>query len=264
MKRLFFYILTVAAVLTCLSCEKSEIQTFKAEDCSVSFRGIENSFSMRGWTEDYKDLYIPVRMLGIPVDYDREITLEIRDSIATAADYQVLSSVVKAGELKTDIVVRAKRLPDDVEQKVIVMSIIPNDYFRTGLPAYQKAIVKWTNSYARPVPDVWKNWYLYISTGYSKALHRILVAEYGDEIDFCVRRIGDVTPENGLIYKDPTWWSALNKRVREIVRDHDLANPENPYMHSEDYEDYPNSSTPVGQGKKPAVIPTIYSTLVSL
>ena len=264
MKRLYYHILTVAAVLTCLSCEKSEIQTFQVENCSVSFKGIENSFSMRGWTDEYKDLYIPVRMLGIPVDYDREITLDIRDSIATAADYQVISSVVKAGELKADVVVRAKRLPDDVEQKVIVMSIVPNEYFRAGLPAYQKAIVKWTNSYARPVPDVWKNWYLYISTGYSRNLHKILVAEYGDEIDFCVRRIGDVTPENGLIYKDPTWWSAMNKRVREIVRDHDLAHPEDPYMHSEDYEDYPNSSTPVGQGKKPAVIPTIYSTLVSL
>ena len=259
-----FLVLTVAAAVGCLSCEKSEIQTFKVEDCSVSFNGIENSFSLRGWTEEYKDLYIPVRMLGVPVEYDREITLDIRDSIAVAGDYQVLSSVVKAGELKTNIVVRAKRLPDDVEQKVIVMNIVPNEYFRAGLPAYQKAIVKWTNSYARPVPDVWKNWYLYISTGYSKALHKILVEEYGDEIDFCVRRKAEVTPENGLVYKDPTWWSALNKRVREIVRDHDLAHPDSPYMHSEDYEDYPTAATPVGQGKKPSVIPTIYSTLVSL
>lgn len=257
-------LIIVAAAVCCLSCTKSEIQTFQVENCSVSFKGIENSFSMRGWTEDYKDLYIPVRMLGVPVDYDREITLDIRDSIATAADYQVLSSVVKAGELKADIVVRAKRLPDDVEQKVIVMNILPNEFFRAGLPAYQRAIVKWTNSYARPVPDVWKNWYLYISTGYSKNLHKILVEEYGDEIDLCVRRKAEVTPENGLIYKDPTWWSALNKRVREIVRDHDLAHPEDPYMHSEDYEDYPNSATPVGQGKKPTVLPTIYSTLVSL
>ena len=247
-----------------MSCEKSEIQTFKVEDCSVSFRGLENSFSLRGWTEEFKDLHIPVRMLGVPADYDREITLDIRDSIAVAGDYQVLSSVVKAGELNADIVVRARKLPDDVEQKVIVMSIVPNEYFRVGLPAYQKAIVKWTNSYARPVPDVWKNWYLYISTGYSKALHKILVAEFGDEIDFCVRRKSEVTESNGLIYKDPTWWTAVNKRIRELVRDHDLANPDDPYMHSEDYEDYPNSSTPVGQGKKPSILPTIYSTLVSL
>ena len=259
------YILLITAVLASLaSCKKSEIQTFKVEDCSLSFSGIENSFSLRGWTEAYKDLHIPVRMLGVPVDYDREITLDIRDSIAVAGDYQVLSSVVKAGELDADIVVRVKALPDDVEQKVIVMSLVPNEHFRAGQPLYRKAIVKWTNSYARPVPAVWKNWYLYISTGYSKALHKILVEEYGDEIDFCVRSKGDVTPENGLIYKDPTWWSTLNKNVREIVRNHDLTNPDNPYMHSEDYEEYPNSTTPVGQGKKPAVIPTIYSTLVSL
>lgn len=263
MKR-YLPILT-AAVLSCLvSCEKSEIQTFKLEDCSLSFDGIENSFSLRGWTEEYKDLHIPVKLLGIPADYDREITLDIRDSIAVAGDYQVLSSVLKAGEMKTDIVVRVKALPDDVEQKVIVMSLVPNDYFRAGQPLYRTAIVKWTNSYARPVPAVWGNWYLYISTGYSKALHKILVEEYGDEIDFYVRRKADATPENGLIYKDPTWWSAMNKRVREIVRNHDLANPGNPYMHSEDYEDYPNANTPVGQGRKPSVIPTIYSTLVSL
>ena len=242
MKR--FLLLSVATLLCCLACKKSEIQTFKVEDCSVSFNGIENSFSLRGWTEEFKDLHVPVKVLGIPVDYDREITLDIRDSIATAADYQVLSSVVKAGELKTNIIVRAKALADDVEQKVIIMSIVPNDYFRVGEPNYQKAIVKWTNSYARPVPDVW--------------------TEYGDEIDFCVRRLSESTPENGLIYKDPTWWSALNKRVRELVRDHDLLHPDDPYMHSEDYEDYPNASTPVGQGKKPAVIPTIYSTLVSI
>ena len=73
-----------------------------------------------------------------------------------------------------------------------------------------------------------------------------------------------MTAENGLIYKDPTWWSALNKRVRELVRDHDTAHPDAPYMHSEDYEDYPKADTPVGQGVKPSVIPTIYSTLISL
>ncbi|MBQ9462244.1 MAG: DUF4843 domain-containing protein [Bacteroidales bacterium] len=262
MKR--FVIIVAAAALCCLSCKKSEIQTFKLEDCSVSFDGIENSFSLRNLTEEYKDLYIPVNMLGIPADYDREITLDIRDSIAVAGDYQVMSSVLKAGELKTNIVVRAKALEDGVEQKVIVMSIVPNEFFRAGQPSYQKAIVKWTNSYARPVPNVWKNWYLYISTGYSKALHKLLVAEFGEEIDLCVRRLADATPENGLIYKDPTWWSAMNKRIREVVRDHDLANPGNPYMHSEDYEDYPNSTTPVGQGRKPASLPTIYSTLVSL
>ena len=263
MKR-YMTVIFAAALASLASCEKSEIQTFKVEDCSVSFTGIENSFSLRGWTEEYKDLYIPLRMIGVPVDYDRAITLEIKDSIATPGDYQILSSVVKAGELKADIVVRAKALPDGVEQKVIVMKIVPNEFFRAGLPRYQEAIVKWTNSYARPVPDVWKNWYLYISTGYSKALHKILVEEYGDEIDFCVRRKSEATPENGLIYKDPTWWSTLNKRVREIVRDHDLMNPGNPYMHSDDYEDYPSASTPVGQGRKPTVIPTIYSTLVSL
>ena len=258
-------LLTVAAALASLSsCQKSEIQTFRVEDCSVSFTGIENSFSLRGWTEAYKDLHIPVRMVGIPVDYDREITLAIRDSIAVAGDYQLMSSVVKAGELASDVVLRVKTLEDGVEQKVILMDIVPNEHFRAGLPLYQQAIVKWTNSYARPVPNVWKNWYLYISTGYSKALHKILVEEFGDEIDLCVRRVSEATPENGLIYKDPTWWSALNKRVREIVRDHDLANPDDPYMHSEDYEDYPNSSTPVGQGTKPSVLPTIYSTLVSL
>ena len=148
-----------AAVLSCMvSCVKSEIQTFKLEDCSLSFDGIENSFSLRGWTEEYKDLHIPVKLLGIPADYDREITLDIRDSIAVAGDYQVLSSVLKAGEMKTDIVVRVKALPDDVEQKVIVMSLVPNDYFRAGQPLYRTAIVKWTNSYARPVPAVWKNW----------------------------------------------------------------------------------------------------------
>ena len=106
----------MAAAVCCLSCTKSEIQTFRVEDCSVSFNGIENSFSLRGWVGEYKDLHIPVRMLGIPVDYDREITLDIKDSIATAADYQVISSVLKAGEMKTDIVVRAKSLEDNVEQ----------------------------------------------------------------------------------------------------------------------------------------------------
>ena len=263
MKR--YLTIIAAAALSCMvSCEKSEIQTFKVEDCSLSFDGIENSFSLRGLNDEYKDLHIPVNLLGIPVDYDREITLDIQDSIAVAGDYQILSSVLKAGEMKTNIVVRVKALPDGVEQKLIVMSLVPNEFFRAGQPLYRKAIVKWTNSYARPVPVVWGNWYLYISTGYSKALHKILVEEYGDEIDLCVRRKVEATPENGLIYKDPTWWSALNKRVREIVRNHDLANPENPYMHSEDYEDYPSASTPVGQGKKPSVIPTIYSTLVSL
>ena len=263
MKRLYIVLMLVASLM-CASCKKSEIQTFKAENCSLSFLGVDNTFSLRGLTEAYKDLHIPVRMLGIPVDYDREITLDVTDSIASPGDYEILSSVVKAGDMEADIVIRAKALPEDVEQKLILLDIVPNDFFRAGQPSLQKAVVRWTNSYARPVPDVWKNWFLYISTGYSKALHKILEAEYGEEIDHCVRRISEATPENGLVYKDPTWWSALNKRVREIVRDHDLTHPGDPYMHSEDYEDYPTAGTPVGQGKKPDTIPTIYSTLISL
>ena len=136
MRRLL--LLTVAVLIACLSCNKSEIQTFRVEDCSVSFNGIENSFSLRGWVGEYKDLHIPVRMLGIPVDYDREITLDIKDSIATAADYQVLSSVVKAGEMKADIVVRAKTLEDNVEQKVIVMTIVPKIISVPGFPLCRK------------------------------------------------------------------------------------------------------------------------------
>ena len=65
-----------AAVLSCMvSCVKSEIQTFKLEDCSLSFDGIENSFSLRGWTEEYKDLHIPVKLLvfhkkqQVPIQY---------------------------------------------------------------------------------------------------------------------------------------------------------------------------------------------------
>ena len=264
MKKITVLLLAVAAAVFLSSCEKSEIQTFNMKDCSVYFDGVENSFSLRGMTEEYRDLHVKVNVLGIPADYDREITLEVKDSIAGPGDYEILSSVIKAGELSADIVIRVQALKEGVEQKVIVLSIVPNEFFREGLPAYSKAVVKWTDSYARPVPAVWKNWYLYISTGYSKALHRILVEEYGDDIDKCVRSKGDVTAENGLIYKDPTWWSALNKRVRELVRDHDTAHPDAPYMHSEDYEVYPKADTPVGQGVKPSVIPTIYSTLISL
>lgn len=242
------------------SCRKDEVKPYDVKDCAVNFRAKTNSYSLKGMTEDTRDLVIPVDLVGPAVDYDREIALEIEDLEGVRdRDFRLRSACIKAGELSGSIILNVNRLEEGQNALDCKISIVPNEYFRAGIPAYQQSVISWTELYARPAQEVWRAWFLFFCKGYSQNLHKVIIEALGEEVEFYTN---SKPTEEGQIRKMPTWWYSASRELREYVKKHDQENPDSPLMHSEDYEYYGVYTAPVGAGRKPEKIPTILETLI--
>lgn len=247
MKKHILIILGGIALLVA-ACGKSDIPVYRLEDSAVCFPQITNNFSLRGMTEPERRLTIPVTLIGPAADYDRPLNCQVEEVSATqGADFTLESAEVAAGALSGSIVLNVKKLTADTPSRSIRITLLPNEHFREGYPAYLKADITWSESYERPQEHVWRYWHLYLSKSYSRNWHQFLVEVYGDEIErYTAGR--PFAEQEGLTYKITTWWMAANHELLDIVRKHDLENPGHPYRHSEDYESYTSYLLPVGKG----------------
>ena len=265
MKRISCYICVLMLACMLASCAESEIKTFAVENCAVEFASITNAFSLKGMTEDARELVIPVDLIGIPVDYDREIALEIEESNAVLGrDFVILSKMIPAGAVKGSIIIRVNKLTEGVEERGVRMKIVANDFFRAGPPSSTETDVVWSEAYVRPKETVWRYWYTFFCHGYSREYHRLLVEFFGEEIETITNSRSYAENDPSLTYKLPTWWYNANREFREWVRNHDQANPGNPLMHSDDYEQYKGYLYERGAGQKPDRLPTILETIIVL
>lgn len=261
-KKICILMSVIAAAAVLSSCRKDPVKPYDTADSAVCFNSSTNIFSLKGKSGDEIELTIPMKLVGPAVDYDREIALEIKDSTAVqGADYTVVSSKVAAGAFTGNVVIRVKALGEDVDGLYARFTVVPNEHFSYGFRNNMSSVVGWTASYARPKYEVWRYWFLLFSNGYSKALHKLLVDEFGEEIEYCTMSRNYVKNDPELVYKLPTWWYSASRQFREMVDAHDKADPEHPYMHSSDYEYFEKSDIAVGEGKKPGTIPTILETL---
>ncbi len=257
-------------LLLCVSlsgCKKDEIKPYALEDCAVVFEGVTNSFSMKGHNDEQTvEFRIPVKVVGPHADYDRPIGLEVTDSTAVLGrDFEIKSAVIPAGALKTDIIISVNQLPEDVTERAVRFNLVPNDHFRAGYPKYSKAVVSWSELYARPPYYVWRYWYLYICPAYSQAFHKLMVDEFGTDVEkYTLQRAREKEEPDRYIFKTLTWWYAAARHLYETVAAYDAAHPDAPMMHSDDYEEYKSYEVAVGEGVRPEVIPTILSTLTVL
>lgn len=261
-------VLTImGAVLLLAACGKSEIPVYRLEDSAVCFPQITTNFSLRGMTEEERKLTVPVTLIGPAADYVRPLNCQVEALSATeGTDFTIESAEVPAGALSGSIVLNVKRLTAETPSRSISITLLPNEHFREGYPAYLKANITWSESYERPQEHIWRYWYVYLSNTYSRNWHKLLVEIYGDEIEqYTASRV--YAEQDGLIFKITTWWMAANHEIREIVRKHDLENPGNPYRHSEDFESYRNYLAPVGGGtglSDGELPPTILETINAL
>lgn len=254
----------ISAMACLVSCAKDPVGTYDVSASAVYFNSSTNSFSLIGKNGDEIELSIALNLVGPATDYDREVAIEIQDSTATEnVDYCVVKSQVDSGALSGSIVIRVKQLSEDVDELFTRFTIIPNGHFPYSYYTKNSSVVSWTASYARPEEGVWRFWYLFFCNGYSKNLHKLLVQEFGTDIDLYTNRQAYVNSNPNLIYKLPTWWYAASRQFRDMVEEHDAAYPDSPYMHSADYESYSSYTVPVGEGKKPESVPTILETLMN-
>ena len=246
-----------------LSCKKSEIQGYDIKQSAVNFWTVTNEYSLRGLSEPVHELKVEVKLIGVPASYDRPFGLVVKDSTAVQGrDFRIVEAMIPAGELSGYVKLEVNALQEGVERLSTVLTIDPGEHFRTGFPSLQRAVVTWTDSYARPPVQVWQYWYNFFCHGYSSDYHKLLLELFGDDIELPTNK--KLYAEDGFIYKDPTWWYTANRRIREEVSAYDMAHPGEPMRHSADYESYRGYTVAYGEGTKPATPPTISETLVNL
>ena len=188
MKTLPSIILILAAISVVLSCKKDDIDVYKMEDSAVSFVSTTNSFSLRGLTEALDTLRVPLELVGPVADYDRPVSVLIKDhernTAKENADFRIIEAVVKAGAMSGYILVEVKKLQVNVDELVTTLQIQPNEYFRKGYSGFDATIVSWSETYARPAQEkVWRAWYNFFCHGYSRNLHSVLITVFGEEIE---------------------------------------------------------------------------------
>ena len=259
--------ISCAAALLLAGCAKSEIPVYKLEDSAVAFQQVTNNYSLRGMTEPERIINVAIQLIGPASEQARPIAIEIEEvSAKQGVDFTVESCEVAAGALAGNLALKVKKFPEGVTSRSINVTLLTNEYLKQGYKPYLTANITWTDSYERPMEQVWRYWWLYLSKAYSRNYHKLLVEIYGDDIEkYCCSR--SYAEQYDLIYKLPTWWFSTNHELTEIVRKHDLANPGDPYRHSSDYETYSGFTKPVGSGdglKEGDIPPTILETLNNL
>lgn len=259
-------ILYIVLIITLLfSCKKDEIRTYNIEDSAVNFSSGLNSFSMKGMQEDTRLLKIPVFITGCFADYDREISLSFKDSLARqGVDYELVEAKIDSGAIRGDIVLRVKKLSPEVKTLSTRIEILPNRYFREGFVSKKTTKVVWSEAYTRPSDFVWRYWHLFFSKYYSENLHKILISEFGVDVERYTMNAGYARQNPELIFKSITWWYGANRQLQEAVRNYDLAHPDAKLMHSADVQYYRAYTIPFGDGTRQEPVPTIAETLNSL
>lgn len=251
-----------ALVLLLPACKPDRIQPYKVENSAVNFLAVTNSFSMKGVTDEKVTYEIPLRVVGPVTDYDRRIDLVVKDSTAVQGrDFTVQSAVVPAGSLEGKVVIEVNRLKDGQTDLATALTIVPNEFFIAGFPRYQRAVVSWTELYARPGLYVWRYWYTFFCHGYSQEFHKLLVEVLGTDVEKTTNSKAYQTADPSLILRMPDWWYAANATIRDYVTKYDRAHPDAPLRHSDDYEAYTSYNTPAGEGTRPETPPTILETL---
>ena len=267
-KRLIVLFLGLAVALM-PSCRKEDIITYDPDNSAVNFQATSFQFSLKGLVDPTKTVSVPFNLVGPAVDYDREVTVKVVDGDNTTAkpgvDYTLPDKVyVKAGELSGSIDLVLNAFKEGTTNLSLCLAIEPNQWFREGFQTYSKTIVSWSEEYVRPKTPVFRYWYYFFCNGYSQNLHKLIVQEFGDGIETYTASVGAVKADSTLTYKGVNYWYACSRQFRQMVKEHDEAHPDAPYMHSDDYEAYSSYSTPRGEGTKVKPVPTILETLLAM
>lgn len=263
------YIFAAALCMGCIfSCKEQTIPVYQVEDSAVFFGTETCEFSLKGATQERPEIDVTLHLMGPVCDYDREILLEFPDSSFNDAvqgvDFNVVSAKVKAGEMEGHILLQVKMPDAHKDRYTFAVSLVPNKDFPHVVKNKYYSKITWTDGYVRPSNvNAWRSWWYFFCVGYSKNYHQLMFEYFGDVIEhsgYDSNAIKD--PDTN--YYPMSWWYASSRAFAEFVRKHDQEHPDDPYMHSDDYEYYLSYKDAPGTGIKPDVVPTILSTLISM
>lgn len=211
-------VLSIAVSLAFASCSQEDIESFNPsyEALNIGFGHVSNldqemtynyseSLGERGVT-------FYARVAGIPVDYDRMFTLEVKEGDVEKAQgsYRVETYVIPAGEVSGEYKIYfdpTKLSNPDVfsdEDGELVFKVAPNDNFAPGAKGSDELRITLKNGLT--MPDTWNNpMYgtanpgLYLIFGdYSIEKYQLML-ENGCPVNFKIKtsQIDQIVTENG-------------------------------------------------------------------
>jgi len=185
MKKITLHIcIVLIGILTILSCEQEETMMYDTDRASINFSGslAQYSFLKTGLLTD--TVKIPFTINGMAFDMDRSATLEVvvDSTNAVAADYEILSKTVKAGEFNGLLLVKVNRPQGDTfDDRRVYFRVVDGDDFLVGLPSRTDYELQLTNKLTpayRWTPTGWKSKYFLGS--YSTAYYKFLMEATGE------------------------------------------------------------------------------------
>jgi hypothetical protein len=161
---------SLLALLCCIiiSCEKDDIETYKEGYDAIRFPYTDSepsgydgqtgyfiasvSFIESPFVSD--TIYdLPVMLIGLTKDYDREIPFIINEEMTTAktGTYEILEAVIPAGELMGHIRFKLSNTEElDEKTYMVYLKLEASEELSVGPAIYLNAYVAWNNSIPAP------------------------------------------------------------------------------------------------------------------
>ncbi len=183
---------------------------------SYTVDSLESSFKRLPARQQTDTLYVTAYLTGLPSAEDRPFQLEaVVDSSNVPADaYKIGAAVLPANAFSAMVPVVVQRNAGELDlAKVkarLVVRLVPNAFFLTGVPGTEEFKLLWSDFL--PEPPEWGRLVLYLGP-FSQARYKFILDFYG-EIDF-QRFVGNINLDLGL-----------QSTLRKILRDYN-ADPTN-------------------------------------
>lgn len=234
MKKLTVYILSILVMVVSGSgCRENQMDDYKNEPAvyfdhsKYQADSINYSFFIFANSVIRDTVYVKIRTMGIPADYDRPVkviqTNSGKPDAAVAGVHFVAfdnaevsdSFRIPAKAVEMDIPIIVLRDPSlQTEGKRLELSVAENDYFREGIDKWRSFVVKISDLATKPlIWDTYWRYYFGASWGVVKMRFTIQATGY----------IAWESQVNDFGYL--TWLSAT---ARQALLDYNSAHPDNP------------------------------------
>ena len=237
------------------SCEKDELMKFEESSQYVVFPGLGDSgkypgynSTLREYTVDFSFLSVemgtpsaivklPVRIMGFPVDYDREVGIKVVDdtvTTATSSQYRIIKASIPANETYGAIEIEIDNADELSEEKRVLRIELTNSKdLGVGSLEYIRGRLTWHNQLSPPATtNHYRSYNMLIASSlafsstsanaYSTAAHRLILSALGWEI------LPAYTAAPEYVYQNRGGYRA---KVNQYIEDWNAAHPGQPLVH---------------------------------
>lgn len=158
----YLYITIIAALIFC-SCSDKDL-LYDSNDTLISFvssDSIDYSFSFEPVDYTEHEIKIPIEIVGVPVNYDREYNVVVDDDASTAleSEYEIINEnfVIAANKMSDTLVIKLIK-SDRINNETVKVKLDLLSTSDFGTPPVEKTsmVVNFTNKLNKP--SWWDSW----------------------------------------------------------------------------------------------------------